>query len=122
MKLRRAALVLALALGAVMPRIAATQGFTQRARERSPVYELGQNYPNPFNPSTIIRFDIALRSDVVLKVYDMLGREIETLVNEKLSAGSYEKEFNSAGRSSGIYIYRLTAENFTSTKKMLLIK
>jgi hypothetical protein len=90
-------------------------------------YRLSQNYPNPFNPNTNIRYKISKNSFVTLKVYDMLGREIETLVNEFQKAGEYEKQFSinlNSGRaiSSGIYFYRLQADNFTDVKRMVLIK
>jgi photosystem II stability/assembly factor-like uncharacterized protein len=90
-------------------------------------FYLHQNYPNPFNPSTVIRYDITfenkgLQSLVLLKVYDVLGKEVITLVNEKQNAGSYEVEFNGSNFSSGIYFYQLTTENFSDTKRMLLIK
>jgi photosystem II stability/assembly factor-like uncharacterized protein len=85
-------------------------------------YSLTQNYPNPFNPSTIISYQLAARSQVTLKVYDILGREVATLVNEEKSAGNYEVKFNANNLASGTYIYRFTAGNFVQTKKMLLLK
>jgi photosystem II stability/assembly factor-like uncharacterized protein len=90
-------------------------------------YKLEQNYPNPFNPTTIIKFQIVKNSFVTLKVYDILGKEVATIVKEKLSAGEYEIPFsiNQYSRnllSSGVYFYTIVAENFISTKKMLLIK
>jgi len=89
-------------------------------------FVLSQNYPNPFNPSTRIRFSVAKPSFVTLKVYDLLGREVTTLVNGEKSVGSYEVTFNTSELtsklSSGIYIYRLTADKFTQTKKMILMK
>jgi hypothetical protein len=81
-----------------------------------------QNYPNPFNPSTSIQYAISSRQFVSLKVYDVLGNEIATLVNEEKQAGSYEVEFDGAGLPSGIYFYRLQAGSFIETKKMILIK
>lgn len=86
------------------------------------VYKLEQNYPNPFNPSTIIRFAVPERSNVVLKIYDVLGAEIQTLVNEEMERGWYEKIFNASGFASGMYIYRMQAGNYIDTKKMLLVK
>ncbi|MFO7527109.1 MAG: T9SS type A sorting domain-containing protein, partial [Ignavibacteriaceae bacterium] len=89
---------------------------------------LYQNYPNPFNPSTIIKYSIPgvetrhASSLLQLKVYDVLGNEIATLVNEYKPAGSYEVEFSGEGLSSGIYFYRLAAGEFTETKKMLMLK
>jgi hypothetical protein len=83
---------------------------------------LSQNYPNPFNPSTKIKFDIPKGSLVKLKIYDILGREVATLVNEKLNPGTYEYEWNGINLSSGVYFYKLEAENFIQTKRMVLIK
>jgi hypothetical protein len=85
-------------------------------------YELGQNYPNPFNPSTTIRYNLPQNSMVTLKVYDILGKEVATLVNEMKSAGSYEINFNALHLASGTYIYRIQADGFTQTKKMMLMK
>jgi photosystem II stability/assembly factor-like uncharacterized protein len=103
-------------------------------------FKLSQNYPNPFNPATKIRFDIRPplnplhskegkdgrqdvgRQGVVLKVYDILGREVQTLVNENLSPGIYEVDFDGTNYSSGVYYYTLKAENFTQTKKLVLVK
>ena len=92
-------------------------------------FVLEQNYPNPFNPSTKIRYSVynVILSEVggsfvTLKVYDVLGNEVATLVNEQKAAGSYEVEFNSAEVSSGIYFYKLQAGNFVETKKMILMK
>jgi hypothetical protein len=90
-------------------------------------YELMQNYPNPFNPSTTLSFVIGHSSFVSLKVYDILGNEIATLVNEEKPAGRYEIEFNVAQVSrpeiaSGVYFYRLSAGNYIETKKMVLIR
>ncbi|MCJ7553750.1 MAG: T9SS type A sorting domain-containing protein [Ignavibacteriaceae bacterium] len=94
------------------------------------VFKLEQNYPNPFNPSTIIKFGVPKRSNVLIKIYDILGSEVITIVNEEMDAGWYQKEFNAAGFASGVYIYRMTAGNpssgsgqvYVSTKKMLMIK
>ena len=85
-------------------------------------FSLKQNYPNPFNPITTIRFDIRISAFTKLTIFDALGREIETLVNEKLSPGSYSLVFDGSKFTSGVYFYRLTSENFTETKKMLMIK
>jgi para-nitrobenzyl esterase len=83
---------------------------------------LFQNYPNPFNPTTIIRFEIPRESIVTIKLYDLLGREIKTLVNEEKTAGSYSYIFNGSSLTSGIYFYRITAGKFAQTKKMILMK
>ena len=85
-------------------------------------FELMQNYPNPFNPSTTIKYQIANNSFVTLKVYDILGKEIATLVNHNLKAGQYELQFNASNIPSGIYFYKIVAENFTDVKKMILVK
>ncbi len=85
-------------------------------------YKLEQNYPNPFNPSTIIKFAVPERSVVQIKIYDILGSELVTIVNEEMEKGWYEKVFNANGYASGIYIYRMQAGDYVSTKKMLLVK
>ncbi|MGB5847989.1 MAG: T9SS type A sorting domain-containing protein [Ignavibacteriaceae bacterium] len=85
-------------------------------------YALKQNYPNPFNPTTTINYQIPELSFVTLKVYDVLGSEIITLVNEEKPVGSYEVEFNAAGLPSGVYFYQLNAGEFINTKKMILLK
>jgi pectin methylesterase-like acyl-CoA thioesterase len=85
-------------------------------------YALLQNYPNPFNPSTTIRFELPFSGIVTLKIYDVLGNEVVTLVNEELSADKHEVVFNASRYSSGIYFYQLQAAGFLETKKMLLIK
>ncbi len=85
-------------------------------------FKLNQNYPNPFNPSTIIKYAIGSRQYATLKVYDVLGNEIATLVNEEKPAGTYEVKFDASNLSSGIYYYQLKAGSFIQTKKMLLVK
>jgi hypothetical protein len=95
-------------------------------------YNLYQNYPNPFNPTTAISFQLPSQSSVTLKVYDVLGNEVATLVNEEKPAGSYEVEFSAIGGSassgnaytlpSGIYFYQLKSNSFIGTKKMVLLK
>jgi len=85
-------------------------------------FKLHQNYPNPFNPSTKINYSISKLSTVMIKVYDALGKEIATLVNEEKSAGNYQVEFNAANLPSGVYFYRIQAGSFTQVRKMLLIK
>ena len=85
-------------------------------------FQLQQNYPNPFNPTTTIKYQIPELSFVTIKVYDVLGNKIATLVNEEKPTGSYEVEFDAIGLPSGIYFYRLQAYDFTQTKKMLLLK
>ena len=85
-------------------------------------YMLHQNYPNPFNPTTKIKFELPKSSFVKLIVYDILGREVVKLVNEKLTAGSYETEWNAGEFASCVYFYKLVTNDFSETKKMLLIK
>jgi len=85
-------------------------------------FSLHQNYPNPFNPVTKIKFEISKLNSVKLIIYDVLGREIETLVNEKLNPGIYETEWDGSNYSSGVYFYRLITGKFSDTKKMVLIK
>ncbi len=83
---------------------------------------LEQNFPNPFNPTTKIKYAISSRQYASLKVYDVLGNEIATLVNEEKSPGNYEVEFNANNLSSGIYVYQLRAGTFIQTKKMILLR
>jgi len=85
-------------------------------------FALYQNYPNPFNPSTMISFSVAQKSNVMLNVYNILGEKVATLVNEVKEAGSYQVQFNAQNLTSGIYIFKLEAASFTSTKKMMLVK
>ena len=83
---------------------------------------LYQNYPNPFNPTTSIKYTLGIKEFVSLKIYDILGNEVATLVNEEKPAGSYEINFNATGLSGGVYFYKLQSTSFTKVKKMLLIK
>lgn len=85
-------------------------------------YALAQNFPNPFNPSTKIAFSLPKQGNVTLKVYNMLGKEIATLVNEIRNIGNYEVNFDGANLSSGVYFYKLEAEGFSEVKRMMLIK
>ena len=95
-------------------------------------YDLSQNYPNPFNPSTFISYSVPALVDpqkkegiykrVTLMIYDILGREIKTLVNENQNPGNYKVKFNGGDLASGIYFYRLQVGSFVSVKKMMLIK
>ncbi|MBI5020137.1 MAG: T9SS type A sorting domain-containing protein, partial [Ignavibacteriales bacterium] len=85
-------------------------------------YELQQNYPNPFNPITTITYAILKESFVTLKVYNVLGVEVATLVSEKQNAGTFTATFDANGFSSGMYFYKITAGDFVSTKKMILVK
>jgi len=85
-------------------------------------FTLEQNYPNPFNPNTAISFQLSAISNVTLKVYDILGNEITTLVDMRLNAGKHKVEFDASKLASGVYIYNLTAGSYTDSKKMLLLK
>jgi len=88
----------------------------------APDFSLSQNYPNPFNPSTKINFSVPKLSFVTLKVYDVLGKEVTTLVQEEKSPGSYSVEFNASNLPSGTYFYRLQIDNIAETKKMMFLK
>lgn len=93
--------------------------------EKSPIpasYGLAQNYPNPFNPSTVISYRLPGSGDVTLKVYDLLGREVATLVNEEKPSGTYEVTFDASGLSSGVYYYQIKTDGYLETKKMILIR
>ena len=87
-------------------------------------FSLSQNYPNPFNPTTNIRYHISnnLPRQVTLKIYDILGKEIATLVNEKQSPGTYEVNWDGSAYPSGVYFYKLISGDFSETRKMLMIK
>ena len=101
-----------------LPPIGIKEVNTQVATE----FKLGQNYPNPFNPTTNIQFSVPKNNLVTLKVYDITGKLVSTLVNQNLSAGTYNVDFDASKLSSGVYFYTMQAGNFTSTKKMILIK
>ena len=85
-------------------------------------FELSQNYPNPFNPSTSIKFTLPSRELVSLKVYDILGNEVASLLNETMNAGLNTVKFDASNLASGMYFYTIKAGNFTDTKKMMLLK
>ncbi len=85
-------------------------------------FELEQNYPNPFNPTTTIRFSVPAKELVTLKVFNVLGQEVMTLVNKEMSAGSYKVNFDASNLPTGVYIYKMTAGKFSATKKMILLK
>ncbi len=85
-------------------------------------FNLSQNYPNPFNPSTIISYDVPKLSHVTLTIYDILGRQVATLVNEEKQPGSYQMTFDGSWLASGVYFYRLQAGTYSNTKKLLLLK
>ena len=85
-------------------------------------YELSQNYPNPFNPSTSISFSLPAAGNVSIKVYDVMGREVRTLINGQMQAGTHNTVFEASGLASGVYVYKITAGDYTATKKMVLMK
>jgi hypothetical protein len=85
-------------------------------------FALGQNYPNPFNPATVIKYQLPNSSNVIIKVFDILGKEVSTLVNERIEAGYHQVEFNGGNLASGLYLYKIEADGFTEVKKMMLIK
>jgi len=85
-------------------------------------FQLNQNYPNPFNPRTIIKFQVPVKTNVTLKIFDLLGREVTTLIDETKNAGFYEAIFDGSKLASGVYLYSIQTENYTNTKKLILIK
>ena len=97
-------------------------GITPLGNEIPSHFLLSQNYPNPFNPATNIDFSIPKESGVSLMIYDLTGRLVKTLVNEKLPPGIYRVNFGAAEFASGMYLYKLTAGEFTDIKKMILVK
>ena len=99
-----------------------TIGITSLSSEIPSSFELYQNYPNPFNPATQIKFDIQKAGNVKIAIYDMLGREVELLVNGMMEAGSYNADWNATGFASGVYFYKIEAGDFSAVRKMILIK
>jgi hypothetical protein len=97
-------------------------GINQLTNEFPTEFNLYQNYPNPFNPATKIKFSIPKSQFVTLKIYDALGREVSTLVNDRVAAGVYSVEWDAAAYPSGIYFYSINAGNFTQTRKMVMVK
>ncbi|MCL6099388.1 MAG: T9SS type A sorting domain-containing protein [Bacteroidetes bacterium] len=95
---------------------------TENSRSLPSHFSIEQNYPNPFNPNTTINYSIPKESFVTIEVYDVLGREVKTIVNENKQVGNYRVEFNASNLVSGIYFYRIQAGNFTETKKLILMK
>lgn len=85
-------------------------------------YKLYQNYPNPFNPITKIKFEVPVSGFVSLKIYDIIGREVENLISENLHYGSYEVTFDGTNKASGIYYCKIATDNFQEIKKMMLVK
>lgn len=99
-----------------------SSGITNLNNNSPSDFVLEQNYPNPFNPSTAIKFSLPKNDFVTLKIYNALGKEVETLVNEFMPAGVYSVTFNASGLTSGLYFYKIITNNFVDTKKMLLVK
>jgi hypothetical protein len=107
-----------------------TTAVAQQSSEIPATSSLAQNYPNPFNPKTAVRYQVSAVSEVRLVVYDLLGREVTTLVNDRKDAGTYDVMFDASGLASGVYVYRLearslgspTSETFVQTRKMVLAK
>ena len=97
-------------------------GITNLNTEIPSQFRLSQNYPNPFNPTTKIKFDLKNSGMVKIKVFDLTGKEVATLVNENLNAGGYETEFNGSGLTSGVYFYKIETDNYSEVKKMTLLK
>jgi hypothetical protein len=85
-------------------------------------YKLYQNYPNPFNQITMINYQLPIKSDVDLSIYNLLGQKVATLVDKRQSTGNYSMEWNASDFASGVYYYRLRAENFNQIRKMVLLK
>ncbi len=115
-------IVVGTADGAVFSRPAVVVGIEDDEVKTPTTFELKQNYPNPFNPSTTIKYSIAKASFVTLKIYDILGKEVATLVNDTQKQGEYEVHFNAKNLASGMYIYQIKADNFVSSKKLMLMK
>ena len=99
-----------------------TTSLTNRGNSTPGTFKLYQNFPNPFNPVTKINFDVPKNGFVTLKVYNLLGKEVQTLVSRDLTSGSYTVDFNASKLTSGVYFYRLESNGYTDTKKMMLVK
>ena len=97
-------------------------GLMDVPHERPAGFSLFQNFPNPFNPSTTIKYELPNSSEVRLSLYDLLGREVSTLVNERRDAGVHEARFDGSGLSSGVYFYRIEAGSFVQTRKLILLR
>lgn len=108
--------------GVILKTVNGGVGVRKVSSEVPQSFSLNQNYPNPFNPTTEITFNISQAGFVLLKIFDLKGKEISNLINEKIIPGSYSMNFNASGLSSGVYYYRLTVNEYSETKKMVLIK
>jgi len=102
--------------------ISISSGVNDRTNDLPLTYELKQNYPNPFNPSTTIAFDVPSVGHVQLRIFDLLGREVASLLNEQRNAGRYHVEWDASRFSSGVYFYRIESGEFKQTKKLMLVK
>jgi len=102
--------------------VGTTSGSKRPPSEVPEHFALDQNYPNPFNPSTTIRYELPHASRVSLKIYNTLGQEVATLVNETKAAGVYTVQFDAGNLASGVYFYRLQARNFVETKKLVVLR
>lgn len=85
-------------------------------------FSLSQNYPNPFNPTTKIYFDLHVNGNVKIEIFDVVGRNVQTLLNEYKTAGSYEVNFNASNLPGGVYFYKLSSGNWSEIKRMILLK
>jgi endo-1,4-beta-xylanase len=110
------------AVNDLMSAITVLTGVHNQADNSVKSFLLGQNYPNPFNPTTVISYQLPVNSYVTLKVYDLLGREVSTLVNEIKNAGRHEVKFDASKLPSGVYVYTLSTGNYTQTRKLILMK
>ncbi len=108
--------------GIMLTKYANATSIKQISSEIPESFSLGQNYPNPFNPATVINYELRVTGHVTFTVFDIAGREVAALANEKQNAGTYSVTFNASGLSSGTYFYRLTAGDFSETRKMILTK
>jgi len=108
--------------GAAWVYTSGTTSVWEQSEEIPRQFGLAQNYPNPFNPSTVIKYDVAVSSRVLISLYDALGREVRTLLDEEKGAGSYQIQFDASGLSTGVYYYQLRAGEFVGTRKLVLLK
>ncbi len=102
-----------------------SEGVTTGIQENESVplnFSLGQNYPNPFNPTTTIQYSISQKGLYSLKVYNVIGKEVATLLNDEINAGTFIFTFNASNLPSGVYFYTLSGDNFLETRKMILMK
>ena len=99
-----------------------TTTISENKSDKPKIFTLLQNHPNPFNPATIISFSISVKTFVSLKVFDIMGKEVTTIISEEMSEGAYSKTWNATNIPSGVYFYRLHAGSFTETKKLVLLK